>query len=253
MHRLRTTSLLCALLAAALPAQAQQTVLRVMAQESIAPKWIMKGRHAEGLCPDILAALEKTEPRLRFTGTSEARSVPLIEKELEAGNLDVACALLDTAHRQEIAQIVGKPLYSVRHRIAAAIGDTAVVNGYDDLVKLNPLINTSRGAGYTDQLRALGLQVDDSTGDNALNLRKILAGHGRFMYMNQLTLNWFIKSGHLQDKIRILPVVFKEEPVYFWVSRKAPPATVRLVDDALGRLSASGELARIYERWAGAK
>ena len=238
------------LLAAAGGVAAEPFVLRVMAQESIPPKWVLGRDRPEGLCPEFLAAIEKIEPRIRFTGPDHGRSLPAIEAALETGKAGAACALLDSPHRRGIAWLVGKPLYMVKHRLAAAASDDVVVNNLDDLVKLKPLVNTSRGAAYTLQMKALGVPVDDSTGDNAVNLRKVLAGHGRFTYMNELTLVSVIRSEHLEDKIRILPAILKEEPVYFWVSRKADPEAARLVGHALDRLKANGELARIYERWS---
>lgn len=234
-------------------AQAEALTLSVLAQESLPPKWINRGDHSEGVCPDILQAIEKVEPQLHFTGQHDFRSLPVIEQGLETGNVACACALLDTARRRAIATIAGKPLYTVRHRLAAAAADHVTVDSLDELVKLKPLVNTSRGAGYSDQLRALGLKVDDSTGDNVVNLRKIIAGHGRFFYMNELTLTWIVRENGLRAQIRIVPGVLKEEPIYFWVSKKTPPATARLLDQALLKLKANGELNRIYERWSGGR
>src|SRR5471030_3498674 len=161
-------------------------VLRVMAQESLPPKWMLRGGRADGVCPDILAAIEKIEPRLRFRGQAEFRSVPTIERALENGDIDCSCALLDTDLRRRIAVVAGPALYIVKHKLAAAVGDRIVIANFDDLVRLRPLITTSRGAGYSDQLRLMGLKVDDSTGDNLVNLKKIIAGHGRIFYMNDL-------------------------------------------------------------------
>lgn len=245
------TALVCATCPA--PARAGVSNLPVLAQESLPPKWINRGDHSEGVCPDILQAIEKVEPRVHFTGQHEFRSIPVIEQGLESGNVACACALLDTARRRAIATIVGKPLYMVRHRVAAAASDHVRVDSLDELVKLKPLVNTSRGAGYSDQLRALGLKVDDSTSDNVVNLRKIIAGHGRFFYMNELSLNWIVRENGLGEQVRVMPGVLKEEPIYFWVSKKVPPATIRLLDQALLKLKASGELNRIYERWSGAR
>jgi len=224
-------------------------ILRVMAQESLPPKWLLRGGQVDGVCPDILAAIEKVEPRLRFRGQAEFRSVPTIERALENGDIDCSCALLDTDLRRRIAVVAGPALYIVKHKLAAAVGDRIVIANFDDLVRLRPLITTSRGAGYSDQLRLMGLKVDDSTGDNLVNLKKIIAGHGRIFYMNDLTLNWLVRENGLDDKIRILPSVMREEPVFFWVARKTPAASAQLVDQALWKLKASGELARIYGRW----
>jgi glutamate/aspartate transport system substrate-binding protein len=231
-------------------AQAQTVLVRILGQESIPPKWVARDSGGlDGICPDILAAMEKTEPRLRFTGHEDFRSLPVIEQGLESGAVQAACALLDSERRRKIAYQAGR-LYIVRHRLAAAASDKAVVDSIDDLVKLKPLITTSRGAAYTSQLRQLGLEVDDSTGDNVTNLRKILGGHGRFVYMNELTLVWLIREQRMQDKVRLLPAVLKEEPIYFWISKKADPQAAQLMQQALNKLQKNGELARIYDRWA---
>jgi len=231
-------------------AQAQTVLVHIMGQESIPPKWVARdGGGLDGICPDILAAMEKAEPRLRFTGHEDFRSVPVIEKGLESGAVQAACALLDSERRRKIAHPVAR-LYTVKHRLAAVASDKAMVESIDDLVKLKPLITTSRGAAYSGQLRQLGLEVDDSTGDNVTNLRKILGGHGRFVYMNELTLVWLIREQRLQDKVRLLPAVLKEEPIYFWISKKADAQAVQLMQQALNKLQKNGELARIYEHWA---
>ncbi|HEU4376010.1 MAG TPA: transporter substrate-binding domain-containing protein [Telluria sp.] len=224
--------------------------MRVLAQESVPPKWVLDDEMPRGICPDVFAAIERVEPRLHFTGYDRGRSLPVIEDALGSGRASAACALLDSPRRRAVAIRSNLPVYDVRHRLAAAAGDTQPVNGFDDLVRLHPLINTARGSAYILQLKARGIAVDDSTGDNITNLRKTMHGHGRYTYMTELSMSYLIRSEHLEDKVRMLPAVFNAEPVYFWVSRKADPALAPALDQALARLKASGELARIYARWA---
>ncbi|MDL2356274.1 MAG: transporter substrate-binding domain-containing protein [Pseudomonadota bacterium] len=246
--------LVCALLlaAAAAPVAAGPAPIEVpiLAQEGIPPKWVLNNGAPQGLCPDMLAAIERVEPRIHFTGYDRGRSLPVIEDGLETGKVGAACALLDSARRRSVALRSQATLYEVRHRLAAVASDTQVVSNFDDLARLKPLINSARGSAYILQLKARGIDVDDSTGDNVVNLRKIIAGHGRYTYMNELSLQRLIRSEHLEDKVRMLPAVFNAEPVYFWTSRKADPALAPLIEQALARLKATGELARIYERWS---
>ena len=238
------------LLSVAGPAAAAPITLRVHAQESVPPKWIVGQPQVSGVCPDILAAIERIEPRLRFARDVESRSIALLEQGLANGKIDAACALLDTAARRQIAEVVGPPLYAVRHRLAARRSDPVTVNSMAELLRLQPLINTQRSAAYAAQLRGLGLQVDDSSGDIAVNLKKIMGGHGRFFYINELTLTWMLNKEPYKEKVRMVDWVVKEEPIYFYVSKKSPRAAVALVDQALHTLKDSGELARIYARWA---
>jgi polar amino acid transport system substrate-binding protein len=241
--------LACALLLLAGPASAQMTV-PMMAQESIPPKWILEDGKVRGLCADLVAAIERIEPRIRFTGYDRARSLVVIEDALSSDRVWAACAMLDSARRREVAQRSEFPVFVTRHRLAAVASDTQVVGSLDDLVRLKPLINTARGSAYIVELKARGIAVDDSTGDSVVNLRKILGGHGRYTYMNELSLAYLIRSEHLEGKIKMLPAVFNAAPLYFWVSRKADPALAPMLDQALARLKANGELARIYERWS---
>ena len=245
---------LAAMLLAAAPCVASDRglVLRVTGQESLPPKWLMQDGRPAGVCPDILAAISRLEPRLHFTGLDEFRSVLLIEQNLRVGKTDIACALVSTPLRHEIAVAIPQHLYVSRQRLAAAAGDPAQINSLEELARLKPLVNTSRGAAYIDQLRELGIPVDDSTGSNLTNLKKILAGHGRFFYMNELTLHWLIRENHLQDKVKLMPAVLKEDAMYLWVSRKTPPQAITMLAAAIDKLAERGELARIYARWSDA-
>jgi glutamate/aspartate transport system substrate-binding protein len=244
-------ALICALaLVPAGPAAAQVLTARIAAQETLAPKWIQTAKRVTGICPDILAALERAEPRLRFTGYRNSRSLPALEAGLESGSLDAACALIETPRRAAIGLRIGKPVYVIRHVLAGRRGDDAVVRDVSDLVRLDALVTAQRSSALTPRLKRAGVRVDDATDDNAVNLRKMLAGHGRFVYINALALQHYVRVERLQQQVRVLPAVLAEEPAYFWVSRKADPALARLLAPALGKLRASGELDRIYARWA---
>jgi polar amino acid transport system substrate-binding protein len=224
--------------------------VRVAAQDAIAPKWIQLPERAAGICPDIMAAAERVEPRLHFSGYRRSRSLPGIEAGLESGGLDAACALIGSPRRHAIAVPAGKSVYLTRHLLAARAGDPAVVRDLQDLVRLGALVTSQRGSVFTDALKAAGVRVDDATDDNALNLHKMLGGHGRFAYLNELTLQHFIRSEGLGARVRVLPVVLGAEPAYFWVSRKADPALAPMLGAAIDRLKADGELDRIFAHWA---
>jgi glutamate/aspartate transport system substrate-binding protein len=224
--------------------------VRVASQEAIAPKWILGPERAVGICPDVMAAVERIEPRLHFTGYRRSRSLPAIEAGLESGRLDAACGLIESPRRAAIGLRAGPPVYVVRHLLAARSSDDAVVGNVGDLLRLKALVTSQRGSVFTDRLKAAGVRIDDATDDNRVNLHKLLAGHGRFAYMNELALWYYMRAEGLQARVRVLPVVLAEEGSYFWVSRKADPALARLLGAALDRLKTSGELARIYARWA---
>jgi glutamate/aspartate transport system substrate-binding protein len=237
------------LLAAGAALAAPVREVRIMAQEGIAPKWIMYDDHVEGICPDIIAALERTEPRLRFYGYAQGRALPAIEAGLESGDVQAACALMQGTRRRAIARTAGKPLYMIRHRLAGRADDLARVDDVGDLARLHALVNVAPNSGMVERLRTAGVAVDQSSGDSMVMLRKVLAGHGRFTYMNELTLQRNLRGSTLAERIRVLPLM-QDEPAWFWISRKTDPQTARLIEQALARIRASGELERIYARWS---
>lgn len=237
----------CALALA--PAQAHTLVVRIAAQEALEPKWMHEAGRIVGICPDIMAAVERIEPRLHFVGQERSRSLPGIQAGMAQGSLDAACALVDSPQRHDVAQPVGKPVYLARILLAARADDPVKVETVADLVRLGDLVTSQRGSVFTERLKAAGVRVDDATDDNRLNVHKVLAGHGRFAYVNELMLRRFVRVEGLARKVRILPAVLSEQPAYFWVGNKADPALAPLLGAALDRLKASGELERIYARW----
>lgn len=231
-------------------ANAQTLEVRIAGQEALMPKWVHLRNRVAGICPDILMAVARVEPRLQFSGYRQSRSLPGIEMGLESGSLDAACGLASSPRRLAVGRIAGPAVYIVHHRLAARAGDDADVRSVRDLVRMHALVVAQRGTVFADELREAGVRVDDATDDNGVNLRKLLAGHGRFVDMNELTLHYYLRDPELAERTRILPAVLKEEPTYFWVSRKADPAIGRLLGTALDKLKASGELQRIYARYA---
>jgi len=243
----------CALLAFALAAgpAARALDVRVASQEALEPKWLRAGGRVTGICPDIMAAIEKIEPRLRFTGYQRnSRSLSAIETGLETGALDVACGLVPSPRRLGIGQPVGKPIYQVRHYLVVRRNDPVTIESDEDLARLGDLVTTQRASVFTERLQAAGVRIDDATDDNRVNLRKILAGHGRFAYINDLTVRYLIHKDGLEDRVRVLPVALGDEPTYFWVGHRADRALAPLLGGALDKLKASGELDRIHARWA---
>lgn len=245
--------LLATTLALALPCatcRAHALDVRVAGQEAVAPKWTRVQGRLAGICPDILRAIERVEPRLHFAGMERSRSLPGIEAGLRSGSLDAACSLVTTPQRRAIAQRVGRPVYVIRHLLAARAGDRAEVATMAALARSRELVVSQRGSAFTERMKLAGVRVDDATDDNLVNLRKLLAGHGRYVYLNEMTLRHYQASEAWGKQVRILPSVLDQADAYFWVSKKAAPAIAPLLDGALGRLRASGELDRIFAYWA---
>ncbi|MDR7272481.1 glutamate/aspartate transport system substrate-binding protein [Pelomonas saccharophila] len=225
--------------------------IHVPAQEKAPHKFILDGPQPSGICPDLLRALERLDPGLRFHGYGSALSLPLIDVGLRNGNVGAACGLLERAERHAYATRLLPPLYRVRHRVAVRADDEANPRSLADLLVLSgdQAVIVTRGSAYPAMLREAGFKVDDSTGDYQANLRKLLAGRARFIYGGEQALWRSIQQAQLTQRLRLLPTVFAEEPIYLWASQQLSPAQREGIARGLERLEASGELAAIVRHY----
>lgn len=240
---LLTTASLCAW------GQGAGGVLRTIAQEGSAPKYLDGSAPASGHCPDILAAIERTDKGLHFAIDANAAPIKRIENDLKAGRIDVICALLDTPWRREIAFRVDTPLYQVQERLVGRRDDNAVVRSVQDLARSGDVVVTQSGASYATDLRNAGVQVVETPGGSPVALRSVDAQRARFYYTNALTGAYYIRTEGLGSRLRLHPGVLQSTPTYLWVGRHLDPATVQRLDKALQQLRRSGELERIYQRY----
>lgn len=249
---MKTLACWSALLLTPIIAMTQHITLEVPGQETAPHKFSLAAGVASGICPDVMRAMQRVDPTLAFRGYQTLTSIRRIERGLKEGHFHAACALLDSPARREFATIVNVPLYVVRHKVAARAEDTAAPTNFRELASASAgsFVITTAGSSYVALLKAHGIEVDDGSGDNQINLNKLLAGRGRFFYQSEMSLHSSIKAGALQNKIKVLPFEFQKDPIYFWVSRKQPPELAKRLGDALEQLSASGELKRIVERYS---
>lgn len=247
----RLPSILLALLlwAAAHSAMAQTVVLRTVAQEGSAPKFMDAEGPASGHCPDILAAIERVDPNLRFTIDPQPTPLKRIEVGLKDGLLDLVCALLDTPLRNEIAMRITTPLFTLQERLVGRRDDYGTVQSLKDLTQADDLVITQSGASYAADLRRHGVRVLETTGGSAVALRNVANKRARFYYTNELTGAHYIKAEGLSEQLRLHPGVLQSTPSYMWASRRLDPATLRQLEQAVAQLKRNGELDRIYQRY----
>ncbi|MBC7918455.1 MAG: transporter substrate-binding domain-containing protein [Rhodoferax sp.] len=227
---------------------AEPIVLRTAAQEGSAPKFTESQTGIQGHCPDIFRALEKADPLLKVDVAAPS-SIKRLETNLKEGRLDIVCALLETPLRNEIAHRISTPLFSVRERVVGRVDETLQIRSLKDLADMGELVATQNGASYTAALRGQGVKVDDSSGDSAVALRKLVNGRVRFYYTNEQTGAYYIHAGGLEGQLRLMPGILQETPSYLWVSRKVDDATLQRLERAVARLHKEGVLDKIYRSY----
>ncbi len=226
--------------------------IRTAAQDS-APKFVALGNNvAGGLCVDIMRAIEKIDPSIRFVGENIFVPFKRIEIQLANSDIDVFFGFTRNQVREGLFRFIDIPLYKVSYVMAVRKDDPITIKTFDDVraLKSDSTIMALFGTADIDYLNSVGGLTLDSSGRNPqAMLEKLVANRGRFVYYHRIGLNKTIGMEGMQDKVRILPVVFKEESHYAAFSKKAPAEMVSAVTSALKKLKENGQLQAIFNAY----
>lgn len=235
------------------PARAADIIeLRTAAQQSTAPKFVPADGGAAGLCVDIHRAIEKADPGLRITGDQQWRPLPRLEAELRGGTLDIGCGLMRNREREADLAYAEPALFAVSYHLVARADDPVEVQTWDDVRNLGDkgAILAIHGFGQVARLKELGgLTIDAGAGDASINLRKLLAGRGRFYYHRSPGIAAEIRKAGLEGKVRVLPAMMDSQRFYMVAGRHVPGSTLARLNRVLAHLDASGELKRLFGKW----
>lgn len=235
-------------------AAAQALSLRTCSQADLPLKFSLGNVERPGICVEIIRALQRLDTELQFDGLERPLPLKRISHELTHGTLDVFFSLIDTPERLRMGvDFLDEPvLYESRHQVAVLADDKIAITGLNDIARLGDqgVILVTHGTAYVEHLmQHPGLRVSKLALGNVQNLRMLMAGRGRFFYHAGSTLRSHIRAEGLQDKVRILPVVFKIDAQRVAFSPTlAAPARARVVA-ALRLLERSGDLQRLRERY----
>lgn len=229
------------------------TVLRVAAQEGTEPKFVPGPQGSViGMCIDIMRAIERIAPGLRFEGHQQWMPLVRVLYEVSVGQQDAACGLQRTVERLPLYHFLDQELFIVNYVLVARADETAIINSWDDVRKLGPqaVLLTNRGFAATSFLEQLGgLQIDGSAASTAVNLQKLIAGRGRFFVHRTPGLQAILVHSGVAGKVRIMPTVMSRAPLYMALSRQLDPGVAERVRSALDQMARSGELDQLLRKW----
>ncbi len=232
------------------------TVLKTFGQDNAVPKFVRTGSGAggttTGFCVDALRAIERVNPNLRIEGEQTLMPAGQIENALATGQIDVACGFVRSDARAARFTYLEPALFNAKYVLAARADDPVAVDSLDDVRKLGDegIVLGVHGLSVMGALaRESGLKVDDAGITPEANLRKLLLGRGRFFFYRNPGMRAAIFQAGLGTKIRVLPGTIYTAKLYMLASKRLPKETLEELQRAIGELSRSGELGRIYERW----
>ena len=223
-------------------------VLRTAAQHSPPKYSTLPNGSIGGIGIDVLRAIEKANPTLRFTGDQAYLPFARIQALLASGKLDIFVAIGFTEERSTQFDYIPEPLYWTRDGIFVLTKDPIVVKSLAEIKAIPDHRVIALQA--TDQLKELedfGLNIDKSARNNETALRMLLGGRARFLYANEVALAPTARSLDALDTIRMV-FVHERSARFIVLSKHLPPEIQNRLKQAVAELARSGELQRIIDR-----
>ena len=224
-------------------------VIRTSGQEENPAKFDARNVARPGFCAELIRALARVDPALRFSGQHVMRPLRRIEAELSTGRMDVFFGLVDAPQRRK--QFLGldtTTLYTEGARFAVRADDPVQILGLEAIRRLGRegKIAVPQGSVYVDFLRRQGgLHVDDGTVSVEVGLWKLILGRVRFVFYGEPALKRYSRMPGFSSRIRLLPVEVGRFNVYAMASPSIDPALLSHLRTALRTLQENGELARL--------
>lgn len=225
--------------------------LRSAGQAGVPVKYAFDDPQRPGLCAEIAAAVQRIDPELRIEGLNQAFPLRRLELMLSNGDLDVFFCLLNSEQRRAQMRFLPVPLYRVNHVVAMRAGDARMPKGWDELRKLarkEPLL-LAQGTKLASTLQRADVAFTETARNDRDALMMLVRGRTAAVYGQDLNLRLAARSAGLEGQVRISTQVFEEDVQYAVVSRRLPDAIADRLTERLRQLSASGEIARLAERY----
>ncbi len=207
-----------------------------------------------GMCIDIMHALEKKVPEIKFTYKPGLTPFARIKEVLKFSKIDAGFGFARNPAREKIYTYTDTPLYPVRFVIFALKSDKKAhgIKTFEDIKAHGGTMLGLRGTNaitvFRDKTKHLNIKTE-VVPTMVQNIRKVLRGRGAFFTYNDIDAIGALKQEGAFDKFFILPVITKDTHHWLAFSQKVPKDIVGKANQALKDLNDSGELKRIYDSY----
>lgn len=225
--------------------------LRSAAQSGSPAKYASGDPQRPGLCGEIAAAVLRADPDLRIQGLDQMVPLRRLELMLSTGELDVFFCLLKSEHRHPLMRYLPVPLYRVAHVLATRAGDPPAPRTWDELrafARRQPVL-LAQGTKLAGTLQEADVAFQESARSDREALQMLVKGRTAAVYGQDINLRQAARLTGLESQVRIGTQVFEEETQFVVVSRQLPEPVVERLTERLRQLNASGEIARLTERY----
>lgn len=247
---LRRLWLLTALLGPA-AAPAQELTLRTVQQSGSLVKYDPDGGASrQGLCLEILRAVERVDPGLHFAGLDQQVPLKRIERLLAEGQVDAFFCLLKSPEREKLWRYAAVPLYSIRHVVVQRADDARSFGTLPELASASqhkPVL-VMRGTALARRLLAADVAIAEVASEREA-LQMLLLGRADAIYGQDINLHRHVGDAKLGDKLRVGPAAFHQEPQFVALRADLPAAHEERLTQALRKLERDGTLRQLADKY----
>ncbi|KQW46494.1 hypothetical protein ASD88_08815 [Pelomonas sp. Root662] len=232
-------------------ATAQELHLRTAQQSGSTVKYDPDGGAARpGLCMEVLRAVERLDPGLRFTGLNQQVPLKRVERLLAEGLVDAFFCLLKSPEREKQWRYAPVPLYTIRHVVLQRAEDARHFDALPDLAAASrdKRVLVMRGTALARRLVAGGVSIAE-VGSEREALQMLTLGRADAIYGQDINLLRHVNDNRLGDKLKFGRTVFHEEPQYLALRADLPAAHEERLTQALRRLERDGTLRQLAEKY----
>lgn len=227
--------------------------VRTMSQAGYPAKYDLTNPAKPGICLEIIRAIERVDPEIKFNGLEIKASTSRMVDYLVHGDIDVYFGLLKTPQRLSTVDFIDPPLFSMQQVLIVRRGDPIQVDSWDAIRKLgrNGVVLSVADSGQSAFLKAQpGLHLDSSAYTVMANVKKLLAERGRFIFVSENNVRKTLEEMGATDQVTVLrPAFLKPDTLHLAFSRRVSPEMVSRIVEAIKLLERSGEMNRIRKRY----
>ncbi len=200
---------------------------------------------AERIAEDLRKQLGLSKLDVKMQPITSQNRVPLVQN----GTVDLECGSTtnNTARARDVAFAVTTYVEEVRiaTRANSGINSIAQLNGK----KVATTTGTTSVQTLRKNERAPGVNFDEVYGkDHADSFLLLESGRADAFVMDGQILAGLISKSKNPAEFKIVGEVLSVEPIACMM-RKDDPAFKKAVDDSIKKMIASGELAKLYDKW----
>ncbi len=246
LHRLWV---LIALAGAAAHAQPSLT-LRTAQQSGSIVKYDPTTPAKPGLCMEVLRAVERADPGLRFSGLDQQLPLKRVERLLAEREMDVFFCLLKSPERERQWRYAPVPLYAIRHVVVQRIDDA---RHYDSLAQLAQAsrmrrVLVMRGTAIARHLVKADVAITEVNSEREA-LQMLALGRADLIYGQDINLLRHINDARMGPQVKLGRTVFREEPQYLALRADLPTAHEERLTHALRKLDKDGTLRQLADKY----